>query len=239
MRMPLVNADGTPVWSPHPDPDIDVAIAHIDVNQLRAHGIYGHVLFSDQQQVLTSRTHASDVGLSEGDECYVLGFPMGHVGGERSFVIVRSGIIARVRDWLAGASKEILIDANIFPGNSGGPVFVRPAATAIVGTSRIDRAWAIGLVSNYLAYQDVAISAQTGRNIMLMMENSGLASVVPFEFVLEAINVFKASSGAQQTAALTPHPDLTAQATPDPSRDPARSASSRPPSSFGPASSAD
>lgn len=205
--MPLVDSGGKATWMPHPDPAIDVAIAHINVEVLRAHGIYGQPLFSDQDHVITSREHAAEIGLSEGDGCFVLGFPMGRVGGDRSFVVVRSGAIARIRDWIAGSSTEILIDANVFPGNSGGPVLVRPEAVAIVGTKQGDRARAIGVVSEYLTYEDFAMSAQTGRVIMRLQENSGLASVVPFEFVLETIRIFRATNAGHDALALTPHPD--------------------------------
>ena len=58
---------------------------------------------------------------------------MGLVGKERSFVIVRSGCIARIRDALLATSKELLIDAPIFPGNSGGPVVTKPEVVGHTG----------------------------------------------------------------------------------------------------------
>ncbi len=55
-------------------------------------------------------------------------------------MIVRQGAIARIRDWLGGAATEFLIDASIFPGNSGGPVLNRPEAVSITGTKSVG-AW--------------------------------------------------------------------------------------------------
>ena len=85
-------------------------------------------------------------GFSEGDGCFVLGFPMGLVGEFRSTVIVRSGTIATFRDMLDRRSDMYYIDSQVFPGNSGGPVVSRPELTAIGGTNARPRAQLIGIV---------------------------------------------------------------------------------------------
>ena len=120
---------------------------------------------------------------------FALGFPLGLIGEKRSYVIVRQGIIARIRDYLSGSTKEFLIDTSIFPGNSGGPVVIHPELTAIEGTKTIDRASLIGIVSSYVPYNDIAISQQTKRPRIIFEENSGLASVVPIEYALEVIEM--------------------------------------------------
>ena len=45
-----------------------------------------------------------------------------------------------------GANKEFLVDAFVFPGNSGGPVVSKPEALAITGTKSQDYAYLIGIV---------------------------------------------------------------------------------------------
>jgi len=67
-------------------------------------------------------THFATLGITEGDSGLRPRFSNGNSRAERSFVIVRHGTIARIRDYIAGAAKEILMDCMIFPGNSGGPV---------------------------------------------------------------------------------------------------------------------
>jgi hypothetical protein len=62
---------------------------------------------------------------------------------------------------------------------------LRPEVTAITGTAAHERAMVIGIVSSYLRYQDVAISPQTGNIRVVFEENSGLASVVPLDPVIE------------------------------------------------------
>ena len=172
-------------WHAHPDPDIDVAVIPINARFLRQQDIQFSYFRSDEH--LADRATAARLGFTEGDTVYVLGFPMGLVGKERSFVIVRSGCIARIRDALAASSKELLIDAPIFPGNSGGPVVTKPEVVAIRGTKSVDSAYLIGMVTSYVPYRDVAVSAQTGAVRIVFEENSGLASVLPMDFVVEAI----------------------------------------------------
>jgi hypothetical protein len=75
-----------------------------------------------------------------------------------------------------------LIDALVFPGNSGGPVITRPELTSIEGTKRQNNAYLLGVVRAYVPYQDVAISQQTGRPRIAFEENSGLAEVIPMDF---------------------------------------------------------
>jgi S1-C subfamily serine protease len=131
--------------------------------------------------------------ITEGDFAYVLGFPMGITGGRRNTVIVRSGSIARIRDVLVKANHTFLIDAFIFPGNSGGPVILKPETLSIQGTKAQNTAYLIGIVHSYLTYQDVAISSQTKKPKVIFEENSGLAAVHPVDFIDETINEYNKS----------------------------------------------
>lgn len=114
-------------------------------------------------------------------------FGLGDPGGERNYVVVRHGVIARIRDYMAGAAKSFLVDASIFPGNSGGPVVTRPDMVAIEGTKAPQSANLLGIVAGYVPYQDVAYSKQTNRPRVIFEENTGLAVVVPIDFAIETI----------------------------------------------------
>ena len=127
------------------------------------------------------------LGVTEGDFAYVLGFPMGLVGEHRNAVIVRSGTLARVRDTLARTSKIFLVDAFVFPGNSGGPVVLNPEALAIEGTKPQLAPYLIGIVQAYVPYQDVAVSLQTGHPRVIFEENAGLSAVHPIDYIAETI----------------------------------------------------
>jgi S1-C subfamily serine protease len=178
----LNDPDGNPLWIAHPDESIDVAVIKVDYNRIRAEGMQTNFFMNDKtamtaEQMLTA-------GTTEGDYVYVLGYPMGLVGEQRAVVIVRNGSIARIRDALAGTDNSFLIDSAIFPGNSGGPVVIRPEAMALQGTTAPSRASLIGIVTGYVSYTEMAVSAQTGRVRMLFEENSGLAGA----HLVDAIN---------------------------------------------------
>ena len=180
---PLRKRDGTFEWFHHKD--VDLTVLPIDTDVLNKAGMQYNFFYSDAH--VADRAKASELGLTEGDGAYALGFPMGLVGGERNFVIARQGSIARIRDFLGGSSREFLVDMLIFPGNSGGPVVTRTELNAIQGTKRQDRSYLIGVVRGYLPYRDVAVSKQTGLERVTFEENSGLAAVIPMDFVMEVI----------------------------------------------------
>ena len=137
-----------------------------------------------------SRDKAQEIGVSEGDGVFAVGFPMGLVEYEEQiFPIVRQGCLARVQDWLSGHSGTILIDANIFPGNSGGPVFLRPSVVAIDGTKSNPISYLIGMASGYIPYRDMSVSLQTNEITLMIAENSGIAKVVPCDAIAETVRV--------------------------------------------------
>jgi S1-C subfamily serine protease len=181
--LPIHNPDAKMEWVQ--DETADLAITPIVPNVLDKAGIQYSFFCSDLN--IADKAKATEIGLTEGDGVYVLGFPMGLVGGERNFVIARQGVLARIRDYLAGTTVGFLIDALIFPGNSGGPVVTRPDQTYIVGTKKQDSAYVVGVVKAYIPYQDVGISQQTGRPRITFEENSGLAEVIPMDAVRKLI----------------------------------------------------
>ena len=199
--LPLVDSNGNPGWQGHADENVDVAVQTINADLLRDDGIQFSFFASDLH--ILPFTKAADKGLSEGDSVFILECPLGQVGKERNYVIVRQGAIARVRDALGGSSQEFLLDASVFPGNSGGPVVTRPEAIAIKGTESLGGAWLVGVVSGYVPYQDVAISLQTNRPRVIFEENSGMAAAIPIDRVLDAIGVVEAK--------LVPVPPAAAQ----------------------------
>ncbi len=188
-RLPLYNKQGEKSWVSHPDSEIDVAVIPINIQHLQEQEMQANVFYSD--------THVADIeklnelGITEGDFVYVLGFPMGIIGSRRNTVIVRNGVIARIRDALARTNKEYLVDAFVFPGNSGGPVVSKPEMTTIRGTKGQSSAYLIGIVRSYIPYREEAISKQTGKTRITFEENSGLASVHPIDFVKDAIDEYE------------------------------------------------
>ena len=200
-----------PMWFLHPDANIDVAVTPLDSQMILQEDLDYFFFQSDDHTFTKDDAHSCEV--SEGDGVFVMGFPLGIPGEERNYPIVRQGTLARVRDWLSGNAQTFLIDASIFPGNSGGPVLLKPEAVSIRGTKRNDKCGLIGMVSSYLPYQEYAISEQTGRRRMIFEENSGLATVVPVDFIEEAVRIAtekilanQASTEDQEIGGWAPHP---------------------------------
>lgn len=181
----LLDKNGQPLWLTHQNKEIDVAVIPINYQKLKKEAM--------QATYFRSNLHVADVqklndlGIIEGDFVYVLGFPMRLVGSKRNTVVARSGIIARIRDTLTKSNTEYLIDAFVFPGNSGGPVISKPELSAIKGTKSQDASYLIGIVKSYIPYTDVAISLQTKRPRVTFEENSGLAAVHPIDPIQEII----------------------------------------------------
>lgn len=197
----LLNPDRTPKWHAHPDHDVDVAVLPINTDYLRARGLSSQ--FFQGNQHVANRAAMKLAGVSEGDTAFILGFPMELAGEDRNYVVVRGGTIARIRDCLKGAAPSFMVDASVFPGNSGGPVVTRPEIVAIEGTPSLNKALLIGIVAAYVPYRDVAISQQTQRPRVIFEENSALAVVYPVDAIEEAI---PASLRQLESAAL-PQPE--------------------------------
>jgi S1-C subfamily serine protease len=191
--IPLNDEHGKPTWHAHADADVDLAVIRINANFLKEQGARFD-FFTSNGNLLT-REKAKEIGLSEGDGIFVLGFPMGLVGGIQDYVIVRQGAIARIRDRLDSPTvKTFLIDSFIFPGSSGSPVVLKPEASSIVGTKpAIHQAYLVGVVQAYVSYIDTAYSKQTKRPRVTFEENSGLATVVPADYIQETIEDYKKS----------------------------------------------
>lgn len=192
-EIPSVPPPGHNTWFYHPDPAIDVAAVRVDYNSLNSAGLA--VSFFEQDQHVVLRTDMPALETAAGDGVYVLGFPMGLAGSQRNYVIVRQGVIARISEMIDSASTTFMIDAFVFPGNSGGPVVLRPEFVSIEGTKAYGKAALIGLVTQSRNYVDTAVSLQTNRPRITFEENAGLAEVLPIDYVNAAISTFRKLQG--------------------------------------------
>lgn len=102
--------------------------------------------------------------------------------------IVRTGTICIIHE-----DKTFRIDGSAFPGNSGSPVFKRPSSISysekgvtIIGDDKLAGTF-VGVIGEYLPYQDYAISAQTGRTRIIFEENTGISKVWSVDLLNEII----------------------------------------------------
>jgi hypothetical protein len=92
--------------------------------------------------------------------------------------VLRRGMLSTIND-----DHSFYIDAFAFPGNSGSPVFLR--STPIRVGDQPEGCRFVGLVGEYLPYQEPAISLHTGRARVIFEENTGLAKVWPADAILQ------------------------------------------------------
>jgi hypothetical protein len=187
---PITDA-GVPQWFTHPNRSVDVAATRINWKLLQDRGISVSFIPNDISAADTKKM--GDIGVSAGDGVFVVGFPMNLAGQQRNYAIVRPGAIARVTDLIESATTTLMIDSHIFPGNSGGPVFLEPSLMSIEGTKSNQKAYLIGMVKDYIPYTDVAVSVQTQRPRITFEENSGLADVIPVDRINETISAWRSS----------------------------------------------
>ncbi|WP_414694947.1 trypsin-like serine peptidase [Phenylobacterium sp.] len=117
---------GAALWTRHPSRDVaaitvtappEFAKAAIPLNYLAADDT-----FTKNQ-------------IGAGDEMMALGFPRGLAANQAGFPILRSGRVASFPVAPAKIFPTFLLDFSVFPGNSGGPVFVTAQDSRRAGMS--------------------------------------------------------------------------------------------------------
>ena len=126
-------------WFFHPS--MDIAVLQVDFTFLKNKGIEPGAFRNDQD--VAYRAKMKELDISPGDGVFVLGFPMNIAGRQRNYVIARQGCIARIGEMLDGASSSFLLNSFVFPGNSGGPVVLKPEFLSIQGTKSVSQAYFI------------------------------------------------------------------------------------------------
>lgn len=184
-RFPLILRDKEgQKWFSHPNRKVDVAVIPINIDLLKKQNIQ---FFWFPEPNVAFKSTINKLGITQGDEIFIIGFPMGITGIRRNYAITRSGIIARLDDEIINSTFQFLIDAFIFPGSSGSPVVLKPSVFGIRGTKPVNKAYLLGVAKGYIPYREVAISPQTKELRAVFVENSGLAGVVPMDFVKEIV----------------------------------------------------
>ena len=171
-------------WTLHPTKDVAVISALVPV--LDSNDIQWMTFVAGLDAI--TKQEAEIVGLTEGDEVYILGFPTGWRSGRQDYPIVRHGVLAQIQGWLNGEHNTFLVDGSGFPGNSGGPVVTKPQAIAIEGTKRVEKSLLIGMVSDS-RYSEISTNLPNFEETGYLEETADLIEVVPMESVDECITL--------------------------------------------------
>lgn len=184
-----LETNGEKHYSEHKRPHTDIVAIQINPNVIIENQL--RLSFFDEDDHALTLEQMMSTGVEEGSLVYALGFPMNLVNDMVRTPICRLGCISRVTDAFMNAKKAdmFLVDAQTFPGNSGGPIVSRPEHMSIQGTPRNDKANLIGILSAYIPYRDTLVSEQTRQAIMIREENSGLTIVHPVDRIKEVVEL--------------------------------------------------
>lgn len=186
----LSDKNGKLVYSAHPNTATDIIAIQIKPQTLvKDKSIWGSFDLEDNALTLEQM---KTTGVEEGTLVYALGFPMNLVNNIIKAPICRLGCISRIFDAFLLSKKGTpvyLVDAQTFPGNSGGPIINRPEQMSIQGTAHNGSANLIGILNSYIPYRDTLVSQQTGEARMVQTENSGLTVVHPVDRIKEVVEI--------------------------------------------------
>ena len=170
-------------WVFHSNPNVDIAIIPWPLD-----------LTNDDVRVVPEELFTKSDRIFELYDIFFLSYQPGIEMTAKIAPVFKTGTVGIIND-----DKSFYINASAFPGNSGSPVFLKPSPMRFdednipVGGNNLDGTF-IGIVGNYITYQEVAVSVQTRRPRIVFEENTGLSKVWPVEFIQEILNsdVFKA-----------------------------------------------
>lgn len=115
-----------PLWTKHPTRDVAAMVVEAPPEFAKA-AIPLNYLAQDDT--------FNRYNLGPGDEMMALGFPRGLSANTAGFPILRSGRVASYPLAPASNFPTFLMDFSVFPGNSGGPVFMAEGARRRPGAS--------------------------------------------------------------------------------------------------------
>ena len=127
--------------------------------------------------------------LSLGDEIYFVGFPFGIGAHHRIEPLVRSGSIA----WISENSREFLLDAFSFGGNSGSPVFLKRLIGTKPGVLRWEKPFLVGMITGHHSIRLENVLTQPDPSVLKFEKgtinlNLGLARCVWVDDILHIAN---------------------------------------------------
>jgi len=133
-----------------------------------------------------------------GDELMALGFPQGLSSNAAGFPILRSGRVASYPLTPTAAFPTFLLDFNVFPGNSGGPVYTAGNLHRRDGAPDEAQPFVAGILT-----QEVELNSQTLQ----------IGIVTQARYIRETLGLLDLPSGARPA---TPAPQVTETATAEP-----------------------
>ncbi len=173
-----------PLWTKHPTRDVAAMVVEAPPEFAKA-AIPLNYLAQDDT--------FNKYNLGPGDEMMALGFPRGLSANPAGFPILRSGRVASYPLAPATNFPTFLMDFSVFPGNSGGPVFMAEGARRRPGASESQE---VQFVAGLLTQQ-----------VELSGERLEIGIVTHAKFIRETLALLDKVPGASVTQARAAKPE--------------------------------
>ncbi len=173
-----IREGGKPLWAQHGE--ADVAAMYIAVPEL------GRPVFIPIS-MLANDDLLAKYNVHPGDMLDILGYPFGFESPVGSFPILRSGKIASYPLLPTKTTLSFLLDFRVFPGNSGGPVYIN-----FTGERFHDNAIAMGMSFRFimgLVSEEIKATEQRKFQYSTHIQDTplGLAKVIHASLIRETI----------------------------------------------------
>jgi S1-C subfamily serine protease len=175
------DSDGHQLWTNHPDRDIAVLSLTVPDSFVKAAIPKAWLAEPDSFDKLT---------VGPGDEMMALGFPRGLSANSAGFPILRAGRVASYPVAPARIYPTFLLDFSVFPGNSGGPVFLSDLPNQHGGPRPIK---SVQLIAGLLTQE-----------VQLNNERLGIGIVTHAAYIRETIDLLDAA-GPNETPMNPPY----------------------------------
>lgn len=113
-----IRKNGVPKYLVHPDSTIDLAVMVVAIPMQAA-----DVVLPMSRNFIATQAEYRKYWIHLGDEVFFLGYPLGMRSPQGAFPILRSGYISSYPILPLEQNPVLLVDGDVFEGNSGGPVY--------------------------------------------------------------------------------------------------------------------
>jgi S1-C subfamily serine protease len=138
-------------------------------------------------QLLADDEMLSQFEVHPGDEVNCLGYPLGNMSNQSGFPILRSGKIASYPLWPTRDTRVFSLDMRVFPGNSGGPVYLSESNRIYGGATHIGKVqMLLGVVATWTLAQKLVPELFSQRLETYPLD---VAQVVHASLIKEAIEM--------------------------------------------------
>jgi hypothetical protein len=174
-----IRSGSKPLWHKHPDVDLAGMLVGLPDDAMK-NGVLPPTLLLKDDKI-------REYEITAGTELLCLGYPLGAEGNPQGFPILRSGKIASYPLLPTKEVKTFLFDFRVFPGNSGGPVYLYRENPVYGGGTHLGAIF--GLIGVVTSEQSVVQTIQQLYEKREVQTPLSLAGVIPASFILELLDL--------------------------------------------------